>query len=576
MQVDLFRNAQATDAVAALNHASMVSTVLEKIAASSVQRAAALPAVTRAEFDAAELERRQHFAAVGIDGNALAQRYGVFSAALRLPGRRVILEIKAASPSKGVMKTAIDLDDYAKVYGTYADAISVLTEPEFFRGSFERLAAVRERTTRPLLAKDFIVSDRQLLAAYRCGADAVLLMLSVLAPDGYRDLAAKAKALGLEVLTEASSVEEARVALELGAKIIGINNRNLRTLEVDVNRAPNVASELTGDLPEDVVLVAESGYTSFTAIAKAVAAAPRLNAFLCGSALSQASNLSLAVRELLFGHSKVCGITRPEDAMAAAEAGGSTVGIILAARSKRCVVLSEAKRLAKAIRDNAQRFQLPVAICAVIDAAELSQIPTILQTFAPERIQIHGTLSAEALENLVHSHPNTAFVPVIGVSIQCRRADETDAHLLRAVRSLLDAGAANVLLDAANPLAPAAPERLLITPCWKDSKRIPKYLPRFCSPGGYRPSMQPKQPLPALRALISIPALKRRRALNQPKKFIRPLPLSAAFLRRSLTTDCESSSIQNSHLQRTVHHEAQPLFRPIRRPVRPGNSYSRS
>lgn len=371
MQFDLFRNAQATEAVAALNHASMASTVLEKIAASSVQRAAALPAVTRAEFDAAELERRQHFAAVGIDGNALVQRYGVFSAALRLPGRRVILEIKAASPSKGVMKTAIDLDDYAKVYGTYADAISVLTEPEFFRGSFERLAAVRERTTRPLLAKDFIVSDRQLLAAYRCGADAVLLMLSVLAPDGYRDLAAKAKALGLEVLTEASSVEEARMALELGTKIIGINNRNLRTLEVDVNRAPNVASELTGDLPEDVVLVAESGYTSFTAIAKA-------------------------------------------------------------------------------IRDNAQRFQLPVAICAVIDAAELSQIPTILQTFAPERIQIHGTLSAEALENLVHSHPNTAFVPVIGVSIQCRRADETDAHLLRAVRSLLDAGAANVLLDAAN------------------------------------------------------------------------------------------------------------------------------
>ena len=248
MQFDLFRNAKATDAGAALNHASMASTVLEKIAASSVQRAAALPAVTRAEFDAAELERRQHFAAVGIDGNALAQRYGVFSAALRLPGRRVILEIKAASPSKGVMKTAIDLDDYAKVYGTYADAISVLTEPEFFRGSFERLAAVRERTTRPLLAKDFIVSDRQLLAAYRCGADAVLLMLSVLAPDGYRDLAVKAKALGLEVLTEASSVEEARVALELGAKIIGINNRNLRTLEVDVNRAPNIASELTGDL----------------------------------------------------------------------------------------------------------------------------------------------------------------------------------------------------------------------------------------------------------------------------------------------------------------------------------------
>ena len=480
MQVDLFRNAQATDAVAALNHTSMVSTVLEKIAASSVQRAAALPAVTRAEFDAAELERRQHFAAVGIDGNALAQRYGVFSAALRLPGRRVILEIKAASPSKGVMKTAIDLDDYAKVYGTYADAISVLTEPEFFRGSFERLAAVRERTTRPLLAKDFIVSDRQLLAAYRCGADAVLLMLSVLAPDGYRDLAAKAKALGLEVLTEASSVEEARMALELGAKIIGINNRNLRTLEVDVNRAPNVASELTGDLPEDVVLVAESGYTSFTAIAKAVAAAPRLNAFLC----------------------------RPEDAMAAAEAGSSTVGIILAARSKRCVVLSEAKRLAKAIRDNAQRFQLPVAICAVIDTAELSQIPTILQTFAPERIQIHGTLSAEALENLVHSHPNTAFVPVIGVSIQCRRADETDAHLLRAVRSLLDAGAANVLLDAANASGSGGTGTTFDHTVLEGLQTDPQVLAQILLAGGLSPVKSAEKIHSAFAALRGIPAPK--------------------------------------------------------------------
>ena len=76
MQFDLFRNAQATEAVAALNHASMASTVLEKIAASSVQRAAALPAVTRAEFDAAELERRQHFAAVGIDGNGIGDSHG--------------------------------------------------------------------------------------------------------------------------------------------------------------------------------------------------------------------------------------------------------------------------------------------------------------------------------------------------------------------------------------------------------------------------------------------------------------------------------------------------------------------
>ena len=250
----------------------------------------------------------------------------------------------------------------------------------------------------------------------------------------------------------------------------------------------------------------------------------------------------------------------PEDAMAAAEAGGLTVGIILAARSKRCVVLSEAKRLAKAIRDNAQRFQLPVAICAVIDAAELSQIPTILQTFAPERIQIHGTLSAEALENLVHSHPNTAFVPVIGVSIQCRRADETDAHLLRAVRSLLDAGAANVLLDAANASGSGGTGTTFDHTVLEGLQTDPQVLAQILLAGGLSPVNAAEAAFTGAAGLISIPALKRRRALNQPKKFIRPLPLSAAFLRRSLTTDCESSSIQNSHLQRTVHHEAQPYF----------------
>lgn len=266
-------------------------TVLAPIVSAASERAQKLPAVCALE----EAKGREERAALFLRAGLAESRTGCFEAQLRSGGSRMILEVKAASPSKGLMREEVDLTDYARVYGRYADAVSVLTEPQFFGGSFERLAALRLLTEKPLLAKDFIVSREQILAAFRSGADAVLLMLSVLSDEGYRLLADYARALGLEILTEASTLEEARHAVELGARVIGINNRNLRTLEVDLARAPAIANELSGH----PVIVAESGYRNAADILEARAKSPAIRAFLCGSALSVARDLSTGVRELL-------------------------------------------------------------------------------------------------------------------------------------------------------------------------------------------------------------------------------------------------------------------------------------
>ena len=206
-------------------------------------------------------------------------RAAVLERALRASGRRFILEVKAASPSEGLMRGRVDTDVYARTYGRFADAVSVVTEPDFFAGSFDRLADIRQKTVLPILAKDFFVKEAQILAAARAGADAVLLMLSVLSDVGYRKLAAFAQSLGLEILTEADSETDLARARRLGARLIGINNRDLRTLTVDRRRVETLLDAAS----KDAVVVADSGYATAADLAASSA-----RVFLCGSAVSTA------------------------------------------------------------------------------------------------------------------------------------------------------------------------------------------------------------------------------------------------------------------------------------------------
>jgi indole-3-glycerol phosphate synthase len=189
-------------------------------------------------------------------------RPGEFHAALARPGRiNIIAECKRRSPSRGVMRDNYDAAEIARGYSRAgAAAISVLTEPTFFDGSLDDLTAVREAVTAPILRKDFIVSEYQLLEARACGADAVLLIVAALQPAELRRLAARADYLGLDVLVEVHTGEELAVALDAGAGIVGVNNRNLRTLAVDVS----VSDELIKHIPKGVVAVSESGLKNAT------------------------------------------------------------------------------------------------------------------------------------------------------------------------------------------------------------------------------------------------------------------------------------------------------------------------
>jgi len=179
--------------------------------------------------------------------------------AFRSPGLSVIAEVKRRSPSKGDLA---DIPDPAALARSYAaggaDAISVLTEARRFGGSLDDLRAVRAAVDSPLLRKDFIVTDYQLLEARAAGADLVLLIVAALDDPTLARLHDEARALGLSVLVEAHDEDEVGRALAVGAELIGVNARNLKTLVVD----PDTFGRLTGLIPDGVVQVAESGISS--------------------------------------------------------------------------------------------------------------------------------------------------------------------------------------------------------------------------------------------------------------------------------------------------------------------------
>ena len=221
-----------------------------------------------------------------------------FAAALRTrsgqgrsPQPVLIMECKAASPSRGTIRSDYDPASLAAQYAPYAAAVSVLTEPDRFNGSFDDLAAVREVVDVPVLCKDFIVDEVQVLAARSLGADAVLLMLSVVPDDVYRELAELAHSLGMDVLTEVSTPQEMHRASALGAEVIGINNRDLRTLETDLART----EEMAPLAPAGVVLVGESGVGAPEDVQRL---SGLVDALLVGSSLSGAPDPAEAARQL--------------------------------------------------------------------------------------------------------------------------------------------------------------------------------------------------------------------------------------------------------------------------------------
>jgi indole-3-glycerol phosphate synthase len=200
-----------------------------------------------------------------------------FREALRAPGVRIIAECKRRSPSRGVLRRDYDPVSIARGYAAAgAAAISVLTEPTFFDGSLDHLRAVRDAVTVPLLRKDFIVTEVQVVESRAIGADAILLIVAALDDGLLARLLAMARDLNLEALVEVHDRDELRRATDAGAGIVGVNSRNLRTLQM----APRVFVDLAPDLPREAVVVAESGLGSGSDLSKLQAIG--YHAFLIG------------------------------------------------------------------------------------------------------------------------------------------------------------------------------------------------------------------------------------------------------------------------------------------------------
>jgi indole-3-glycerol phosphate synthase len=209
-------------------------------------------------------------------------------------GVALIAEVKRASPSAG--EIAVDTDPVAQA-GAYAAAgaavISVLTEPRHFAGSLEDLVAVRSAVTRPVLRKDFLVNPDQLLEARAAGADTALLIVSCLGDDELMDMLAAARANGMEPLVETHSDADLDRALATDAQIVGVNARDLESLDVDVS----AARARLGRIPGDRVAVLESGIRDRDDVVAAVRAGA--SAILVGESLMRADDPARAVRALI-------------------------------------------------------------------------------------------------------------------------------------------------------------------------------------------------------------------------------------------------------------------------------------
>lgn len=260
-----------------------------------------------------------------------------FAAALRAGRPGFVLEVKFASPSRGTIRRDPDLEPVLAAY-RHADAISVLTDERFFGGSLERLAEVRRTVVQPVLCKDFILEPYQVAEARRHGADAILLILAAVDDDTWRACSGLAERLRMAVLTEAHSADELDRAVGLGAGNIGINNRDLRTLAID----PATAARLAPRVPADRLVVAESGISSREDVEALRSFA---DAVLVGSALMEEPDIDLAVRRLIYGRTKICGLTSREDAALTHEAGATHGGLVFVEGSPRKLTPDQARRV---------------------------------------------------------------------------------------------------------------------------------------------------------------------------------------------------------------------------------------
>jgi indole-3-glycerol phosphate synthase/phosphoribosylanthranilate isomerase len=264
----------------------------------------------------------------------------------------------------------------------------VLTDEKYFQGKFEYLEYIRSRVTQPVINKDFFVEPYQVYLARYHNADAVLLMLSVLDDEQYTELANIAERYQLDVLTEVSNEEEVLRACKLKAKIIGINNRDLRDLSTDLATTERLVPLTKQHAKHQHVTISESGIYTHQDVRRL---APLVDAFLVGSSLMGEKDMELAARQLIYGTVKICGTTSLSGAKLVKDSPASYAGLIFAEKSKRFVTLEQAKQITYAV---------PFYYVGVFVNAPLEQVISYAKELELVAVQLHSQENQTYIDNL--------------------------------------------------------------------------------------------------------------------------------------------------------------------------------
>lgn len=382
-----------------------------------------------------------------------------------------ILECKQASPSQGMINNNFDLHNIINTYANFADAISVLCEENYFKGSVQNLQQVKQILNQknifdiPLLCKDFIIDEYQIYMAKLYGANAILLMLNVLDNDEYIYLSNVAKSLNLDVLTEISDEQEATFAIQYKAENIGINNRDFTTLKTNLKRTNLLVDFIIKNINTNASnenyhpnLISESGFSNHSEI---VEYSNIVDGFLIGTSLmKQYENLNIACQKLLLGEIKICGITNIDDAKFLNNFNAYNknifmlyAGLIFVETSKRFVSIETAKNIVRqtknlqyvAVFQNEQNIEKIILLLQKLDIKNI------------KIIQLHGDENFENIEyiqNLKSKLLNT-FGENIANEIQIWKAISASKinsknNLENLVENYLLNGISKIILDNQN------------------------------------------------------------------------------------------------------------------------------
>ncbi|CAL4326339.1 bifunctional indole-3-glycerol-phosphate synthase TrpC/phosphoribosylanthranilate isomerase TrpF [Buchnera aphidicola] len=307
-----------------------------------------------------------------------------FNNALKKKKPCFILECKKKSPSLGTIRNDFNLVKIANVYKKYASAISVLTDEKYFDGNLKFIKIVRECVSQPILCKDFFIDPYQVYLARYYNADAILLMLSVLNDTQYKNLYDIAKELNMGILTEVNNLTELKRAIRLNVDIIGINNRNLHDLSINLNRT-RILSPL---IKKNITIISESGITKYRQIREL---SKFVHGFLIGSHLMSKKNLDVAVRSIIIGNNKVCGLTRNDDIKIVEKYGAIYGGFIFIKNSFRNITKKIAKNI---IIDSKLRH------VGVFQNEDINIIVNISEEIDLYAVQLHGQEDAKYINKL--------------------------------------------------------------------------------------------------------------------------------------------------------------------------------